>query len=676
MHQTVYMRPPTNSNLMGPTECSSALMSSMPFMDNAGLTANITDYGCYPTTDHWSSPYMSTLSPMKQIEACIQTAGRDRSSYKPLESVESKISDIDTNSSCSGKEDSVANTTNTHYNDNNNNNGSNNNNNNKKASANKNKKDGTTNANNNNNSSNNKDEETLHPSLAQAVVVLETKTLWDKFHEQGTEMIVTKSGRRMFPTFQVRIGGLDPQATYIMMMDFVPVDDKRYRYAFHNSSWVVAGKADPISPPRIHVHPDSPAPGTNWMKQIISFDKLKLTNNQLDENGHIILNSMHRYQPRFHIVYLPPKNASMDESEHSSHYRTFIFPETSFTAVTAYQNQRVTQLKIVSNPFAKGFRDDGTSDAPPNGGGMAMNQMSHESHARMKQHHAQQQQQHQQQHHHHQQQQALKGHSKELAANNNNTTTAADLDNPNHSGMITTPTASHHHHHHHQATMNTAPSTPSTTGTSPDLINYQTNGHSGLLNTNCISPKTDHSHHSSGGSPYGHSALSQNVASAATAGLTSSLSNSSTGLMSSSPHHAHHHPGHTHLNLNLNSQVIPHTTSPQHHQQHHMGTANIYSTLSQPYGSDNSNYGPIYHNPHYHGHSYGNPYEKIKVTGHMRQAHGHAGANSNSPTGLGTGNSVSPSGNSYGMSSYQSFYGSAAAHQMMRPGGYIDLVPR
>lgn len=54
-----------------------------------------------------------------------------------------------------------------------------------------------------------------------------------------------------------------------------------------SSSWVVAGKADPVSPPRIHVHPDSPAPGNTWMKQIVSFDKLKLTNNQLDENGHV-----------------------------------------------------------------------------------------------------------------------------------------------------------------------------------------------------------------------------------------------------------------------------------------------------------------------------------------------------------------------------------------------------
>lgn len=39
--------------------------------------------------------------------------------------------------------------------------------------------------------------------------------------------------RRMFPTFQARLYGLDPLSDYMLMMDFVPVDDKRYRYAFH-----------------------------------------------------------------------------------------------------------------------------------------------------------------------------------------------------------------------------------------------------------------------------------------------------------------------------------------------------------------------------------------------------------------------------------------------------------
>ncbi|CAG0889132.1 unnamed protein product [Darwinula stevensoni] len=106
--------------------------------------------------------------------------------------------------------------------------------------------------------------------------------------------------RRMFPTFQVRLFGMDPLAEYILMMDFVPVDDKRYRYAFHSSSWVVAGKADPISPPRIHVHPESPARGGQWMKQPVAFDKLKLTNNQLDDNGHstFILRRAREARPR------------------------------------------------------------------------------------------------------------------------------------------------------------------------------------------------------------------------------------------------------------------------------------------------------------------------------------------------------------------------------------------
>lgn len=93
--------------------------------------------------------------------------------------------------------------------------------------------------------------------------------------------------RRMFPTFQVRLQGLDPASKYILMMDFVPVDDKRYRYAFHSSKWLVAGKADSSVPGRVHIHPDSPCTGQQWMKQIVSFDKLKLTNNLMDDNGHV-----------------------------------------------------------------------------------------------------------------------------------------------------------------------------------------------------------------------------------------------------------------------------------------------------------------------------------------------------------------------------------------------------
>ncbi|XP_055056336.2 T-box transcription factor TBX2a [Misgurnus anguillicaudatus] len=183
-------------------------------------------------------------------------------------------------------------------------------------------------------------------------VTLEAKELWDQFHKIGTEMVITKSGRRMFPPFKVRVNGLDKKAKYILLMDIVAADDCRYK--FHNSRWMVAGKADPEMPKRMYIHPDSPATGEQWMAKPVAFHKLKLTNNISDKHGFTILNSMHKYQPRFHIV-----RANDILKLPYSTFRTYVFPETDFIAVTAYQNDKITQLKIDNNPFAKGFRDTG-----------------------------------------------------------------------------------------------------------------------------------------------------------------------------------------------------------------------------------------------------------------------------------------------------------------------------
>ncbi|XP_067681751.1 T-box transcription factor TBX6-like isoform X1 [Haliotis asinina] len=183
-------------------------------------------------------------------------------------------------------------------------------------------------------------------------ISLDNRDLWSKFHNIGTEMIITKTGRRMFPTIKVTLEGLDLHAKYILLVDIVPVDDCRYKY--HNSEWVVTGKAEPHMPGRLYIHPDSPASGSHWTKQPVTFHKLKLTNNNLDQNGHIILNSMHKYQPRIHVV-----QANDIFTMRWNTFNTYAFDETCFIAVTAYQNEQITQLKIDNNPFAKGFRDNG-----------------------------------------------------------------------------------------------------------------------------------------------------------------------------------------------------------------------------------------------------------------------------------------------------------------------------
>ncbi|EAW98589.1 T-box transcription factor 22 [Homo sapiens] len=190
---------------------------------------------------------------------------------------------------------------------------------------------------------------------------LQGSELWKRFHDIGTEMIITKAGRRMFPSVRVKVKGLDPGKQYHVAIDVVPVDSKRYRYVYHSSQWMVAGNTDHLCIiPRFYVHPDSPCSGETWMRQIISFDRMKLTNNEMDDKGHIILQSMHKYKPRVHVI---EQGSSVDLSQIQSlpteGVKTFSFKETEFTTVTAYQNQQITKLKIERNPFAKGFRDTG-----------------------------------------------------------------------------------------------------------------------------------------------------------------------------------------------------------------------------------------------------------------------------------------------------------------------------
>ena len=60
----------------------------------------------------------------------------------------------------------------------------------------------------------------------------------------------------------------------------------------------------------------------------------------------IILSSMRRYQPRFHVVFLDPRKDS--ERHAQENFKSFIFTETQFTAVTAYQNRRVRRAQLLT----------------------------------------------------------------------------------------------------------------------------------------------------------------------------------------------------------------------------------------------------------------------------------------------------------------------------------------
>ncbi|NWX63917.1 TBX5 factor, partial [Promerops cafer] len=183
-------------------------------------------------------------------------------------------------------------------------------------------------------------------------VFLHERELWLKFHEVGTEMIITKAGRRMFPSYKVKVTGLNPKTKYILLMDIVPADDHRYKFA--DNKWSVTGKAEPAMPGRLYVHPDSPATGAHWMRQLVSFQKLKLTNNHLDPFGHVSTAAGTRASCVSSTRGgVPHHRGAASGGCQQLHWSP---PPSLLPLKTPQKYRGITQLKIENNPFAKGFR--------------------------------------------------------------------------------------------------------------------------------------------------------------------------------------------------------------------------------------------------------------------------------------------------------------------------------
>ncbi|WAR21404.1 TBX5A-like protein [Mya arenaria] len=174
----------------------------------------------------------------------------------------------------------------------------------------------------------------IYQTSGGVTIYLHDETMWREFAKYGTEMIINRGGRRMFPHIVLSMFGLNPEVMYSVILEIVPADERRYK--FINNQWVAMGMADPGPDVQPVLHTDSPNMGDYWMRNRTSFSK-------------ILLLSMHKYKV---VIRIRPEVTSHSEPE-----RVFVFDESAFIAVTAYQNSQITQLKIQNNPFAKAFRD-------------------------------------------------------------------------------------------------------------------------------------------------------------------------------------------------------------------------------------------------------------------------------------------------------------------------------
>ncbi|XP_067937687.1 T-box transcription factor TBX3-like [Watersipora subatra] len=213
----------------------------------------------------------------------------------------------------------------------------------------------------------------LHPDIRDVVITLcDHKGLWEQFYDIGHEMIITPKGRNLFPKLAVNIRNMNPKVKYYVFVEMEPASDFKFTYKYGKEGWKSVGPADTLYPTRKHYHHDAPvdkpATGEFWMKNTVTFTRLKVTNSPDHKdppNLPIILHSMQKYRPKISVVIADPLSPCCQNSGaphnvvclFSVNHKTVSFPETEFMAVTAYCNDEVKLLKIQENKSAKGHRN-------------------------------------------------------------------------------------------------------------------------------------------------------------------------------------------------------------------------------------------------------------------------------------------------------------------------------
>ncbi|KAH7719589.1 T-brain [Aphelenchoides avenae] len=153
--------------------------------------------------------------------------------------------------------------------------------------------------------------------------------------------------RKMFPRFELSVRGLNPKGVYAIVVSMRLIGP--FRYISTEKRWVSSPyRSDNVAEwSNAVLHHDQCANGEHWMKQTVSFDRIKLMNRTPTgiSDQEISIASLHKYQPVFQVLRLDAGKPSI--------VFTYEPQVTQFIGVTQYHNRAISALKIKHNPIAK-----------------------------------------------------------------------------------------------------------------------------------------------------------------------------------------------------------------------------------------------------------------------------------------------------------------------------------
>ncbi|EGT34492.1 hypothetical protein CAEBREN_13582 [Caenorhabditis brenneri] len=166
-----------------------------------------------------------------------------------------------------------------------------------------------------------------HPTIA-VTLSPEVDLIWRKCHKLGNEMSVGTIARRIFPTLEYNITGLDPDSFYRISLHLDSNDNKKVSVKGSRKIW----------------HWKELQTGKEWMKKKFSFDSVRIINKKLPEDdGSDVI-----YCPSGYW-YSPVMTIYKDDLP----IHTSCILHTVFKAVTYFHSKELRDYKSTRSKYAR-----------------------------------------------------------------------------------------------------------------------------------------------------------------------------------------------------------------------------------------------------------------------------------------------------------------------------------
>ncbi|CAD6198470.1 unnamed protein product [Caenorhabditis auriculariae] len=173
-----------------------------------------------------------------------------------------------------------------------------------------------------------------------------TEEMWRECDRLGNEMIVSKSGRSLFPRLCYKLGNMDPNASYSIGLSLSLCSERVFIYSREHENWLETNRGANQHVASTVWGSAAALKGEDWMKTPLMFSVHLSNSTEEVAEKTLPIHSRHMYNPVLTIYRESPQGLLP--------VSVFEFSFTKFISTTTYQNQNILNFKVANNKYSRG----------------------------------------------------------------------------------------------------------------------------------------------------------------------------------------------------------------------------------------------------------------------------------------------------------------------------------